>query len=176
MNYFLLLTAFTVSIDSLVCGFSLAIGKDYKQKINIVFCVFFAVLIMCFFTNYSALLLMDLSEVLTSTLGSIILIFVGFYNLFTLRKKQSDKKNTITFIVAGFAVGLDGAMANLSLSLMGINTFFVPLVIAVMHAIMVSAGIILSGVSFSIRIKKYRFFAPLVLIALGVYKLVGVFR
>ncbi len=172
MIYFLLLTAFTVSIDSLVCGFSL--GKSSNKKISVIFCVFFAVLVMCFITNYFALLLKFLDPSFMGILGSIILIFIGIYNLYASTKDNTNKIGSKTFILAGFAVGLDGAMANLSLSLMGLNAFYVPLIIALMHAVMVMVGILLSNVKFSKKLEKYKFLAPLILIALGLYKMLGI--
>ncbi len=173
MMYFLLLTAFTVSVDSFICGFSLA--KTSNKKRQIIACVFLTVLLMCFFTNYSALLLKNVNPVYTSVIGAIILILVGIYNLFFTTNNQSEKIASKAFILAGFAVGLDGAMANLSLSLMGINSFYVPIIIAVMHAIMVLLGIILSNVKLWAKIMRYNFISPVILIALGAYKLLEIF-
>lgn len=172
MIYFLLLTAFTVSIDSLVCGFSL--GKTSNKKLSVIVCVFTAVIVMCFITNYFALLLKNLSTFITTVLGAIILIFVGIYNLYLCLKNKPTEIGNKTFLFAGFAVGLDGAMANLSLALMGINTFYVPIIIALMHALMVTLGILLSSIKFSKKIEKYKFFAPIILIVLGLYKLLGI--
>lgn len=173
MIYFLFLTAFTVSIDSFVCGFSLA--KSSNKKFSVITCVFLVVLVMCFITNYSALLLQNLSPVLMEIIGAIILVLVGIYNLIFTQKEQPEKIGSGTFIVAGFAVGLDGSMANLSLALMGTNDFFVPIVIAVMHAVMVGLGIFLSNSKILRILDKYKFFAPLILVGLGLYKLIGVF-
>ena len=75
----------------------------------------------------------------------------------------------------GFAVGIDGALANLSLSLMGLNDFFVPLTIALMHALMVYLGIVLAKTSLSKKIGKIGFLPPLVLMVLGGYKMLGLF-
>lgn len=173
MIYFLLLTAFTVSIDSLVCGFSLS--KCYNKKLSVILCVFFVVLVMCFTTNYLAKLLSNLSEITTTILGSSILVSVGFYNLFKGKNNTNEHAKTPALLLVGFAVGLDGAMANLSLSIMGINAFYVPLVIALMHALMVFIGITLASTKATKKLDKYKFFAPLILIFLGVYKLVSLF-
>ncbi len=173
MIYFLLLTAFTVSIDSLVCGFSLS--KCYNKKLSVILCVFTVVLVMCFITNYLAKLLSNLSEIVTTVLGSSILVSVGFYNLFKCRNSTRENVKTPTLLLVGFAVGLDGAMANLSLALMGINAFYVPLVIALMHALMVFIGITLASTNLSKKFDKYKFFAPLILIFLGVYKSISLF-
>ena len=72
-------------------------------------------------------------------------------------------------------MGLDGAIANLSLSLMGINAFYVPLTIALCHAFTITLGVILSKTSISEKLAKIEFIPPLILILLGGYKLLGLF-
>ncbi len=176
MIYFLLLTALTVSIDSFVCGFSLSFNKG--KKYPIVLGITITVLAMCLITNYLTKIFAYYFDERIANLGGIILIIVGIYNLL---KKDSDgeydgggsivKQSFIT----GFAVGLDGAFANLSLSIMGINAFYVPLTIALMHAGMITLGILLAKSPPARAFKKYSFIPPLILIALGVYKILGLF-
>ena len=78
-------------------------------------------------------------------------------------------------MLTGFAVGIDGALANLSLSLMNINEFYVPIIIAVMHALMIWLGILLSQTKFAKKFAKIEIFSPLILIFLGTEKLLGLF-
>ncbi len=160
----------------MVCGFSLAFNKG--KKYPIVFGIALTVFAMCLLTNYLTMLFLGyLSENLAS-LGGIILIAVGVYNLL---KKDSDgelceeRSSFKQSLITGFAVGLDGAFANLSLSVMGINAFYVPLTIAVMHALMIAFGIFLAKSPLSRLFNKYSFIPPLILIALGAYKLLGLF-
>lgn len=172
---YLLLTAFTVSIDSFVCGFSLSFIKG--KKLFIVFGIFITVFTMCILTNFLPVLFSNTINEKTASLGGIILVLLGIYNLFSKEKKKTENSNTILkqSVLTGFAVGLDGACANLSLSLMGINSIFVPLIIAVMHGVLISFGIILSK---ALKIKlenKLHFLPPLILIALGVYKIICFF-
>ena len=173
MTYFLLLTAFTVSIDSLVCGFSLSfLGK---KKLTLVAGIALTVYIMCLFTNYLALFFQDYITERAASLGGIILIGVGVYNLFKRDgETKLDGKNVLKqSLVTGFAVGLDGAAANLSLALMGINAFYVPVIIALMHGIMVFIGILLSEFPFLKKAEKLSFLPSVILIILGLYKLSG---
>ena len=173
MTYFLLLTAFTVSIDSLVCGFSLSfLGK---KKLTLVAGIALTVYIMCLFTNYLALFLQDYITERAASLGGIILIGVGVYNLFKRDgETKLDGKNVLKqSLVTGFAEGLDGAAANLSLALMGINAFYVPVIIALMHGIMVFIGILLSEFPFLKKAEKLSFLPSVILIILGLYKLSG---
>lgn len=176
MVYYLIITSILVSIDSLICGFSLSLGS--KNKFLIVLTIALTVLLMCTIANYSIAFFIDKLSEKTASLGGLILIGIGLYNLF-----KKDKPNLLspkdfsfkqTFLV-GFAVGLDGAMANLSLAMMGINQFFVPLTIAVFHAIAIASGIFLSQCSFVKKLAKIEIISPAILILLGGYKLLGFF-
>jgi putative Mn2+ efflux pump MntP len=173
MTYFLILTALTVSIDSFVCGFSLSFLS--KKKFPIVIGIAITVFLMCLITNYSGLLLTGVLTEKTAGLCGLILILIGIFNLI---KKDDDIKTHSTIaqaFMSGFAVGVDGSLANLSLSLMGINAFYVPLVIALFHALLVGLGIFLSGKLKRLKIDKLKPLPPLVLIGLGAYKIISIF-
>lgn len=172
--YYLLLTSLTVSIDSLVCGFSLSMSKT--KKLPVVLGIAVTVFIMCLITNYLTAFLADKITEKTACLGGLILIGVGLYNL--LKPKDETKPlrgGSYQSIATGFAVGLDGALANMSLSLMGINYFYVPVIIAVTHAVMIYVGILLSETYLAKKFAKIEFIPPLILILLGGYKLLGLF-
>lgn len=169
---FLLLTAFFVSIDSLVCGFSLSCGR--KNKYSIVLIIALTVYLMCVVTNYLTKLFSNLLSEKTACIGGLILIVIGITNL--LKKDAPLKQNNLVqYFTAGFAVGLDGAFANLSLAIMGINAFYVPIIIALMHAVMLSIGIAISNFKFINKLSCLSIVAPLVLILLGGYKVLGFF-
>ncbi len=174
MIYFLLLTAFTVSIDSFLCGLSLSMsgGKKLPILLGIVCTVF----IMCLITNYGAFLLAEtVTERTASIGGGIILIGIGVYNLLKKNKVESEQKSNLKLsIITGFAVGLDGALANLSLSLMGINAFYVPIIIALMHVLLIYFGILLTKTKFAKKISGTTVIPPLILISLGLYKIIGI--
>lgn len=177
MTYFLILTALTVSIDSFVCGFSLSFLS--KKKFSIVTGIAITVFLMCLITNYATKLLSDYVNEQTASLGGLILIFIGLFNLIKNKNdgghKAKDKGIISQILCVGFAVGLDGALANLSLSLMGINEFYVPLTIAVCHALMIFLGIVLSQTPIAKKFGKIEWFSPIILIMLGGYKLLGLF-
>ena len=175
MICFLLLTAFTVSIDSLVCGFSLSLS--HKKKLPIILTITLTVLVMCFITNYLAILLSKYIDQKATGVGGLLLIAIGVYNL-CKKDKNTPEKDTTLFkqsLLVGVAVGLDGAVANLSLAIMGINAFYVPVIIAIMHGIMIAIGICLTETKIIKKLGSIRFIAPIILILLGTYKLVGVF-
>ncbi len=176
MIYFLVLTALTVSIDSFVCGFSLSFIS--KRKLPIILTIALTVFIMCLVTNYAPIFLSGYLNENTTILGGIILILIGTHNFiksFSKTTKPKTTSGTSQIFLTGIAVGLDGALANLSLSLMHINEFYVPLLIAFMHAIMIWLGIILSQTKLAKKFAKIEFFPPLILIFLGVEKVLGLF-
>jgi putative Mn2+ efflux pump MntP len=170
MFLFLLLSSFTVSIDSLVCGLSLSIGKT--KKFQVVLGITLTVFLMCLFANYTPLLLSGLLTEKTASLGGIILVLIGVYNLLNKDKNESIKHSNLKeILLSGFAVGLDGAFLNLSLSVMGLNAFYVPIFIAVMHGVTIGLGILLTNSSLIRKLESFSIIPPLILIALGLYKL-----
>lgn len=172
MIYTLLITAFTVSIDSFFCGFSLSLMGG--KKLPVILSIFTTVLIMCLIANYTAMLFINASTVVPVILGGALLVLIGFFNL--LKKENTVPKKTNgkiqQSIISGLAVGVDGALANVSLSLMGINAFYVPITIALFHALTIYLGMVLAKTKFISKLKKFDFIAPLILILLGVYKII----
>ncbi len=175
MIYYLLITAFIVSIDSMVCGFSLSLSGG--KRLHVVLFVALTVFVMCLLTNYLTAFFAGKITEKTASAGGLILILVGIYNL--VKKDNCDNQTTSGVIkqslISGFAVGLDGALANLSLSLMGINAFYVPVTIALMHAVMIFLGSFLSQTKLVSKFAKIEFIPPVILILLGGYKLLGLF-
>ena len=174
MTIYLILTALTVSVDSFFCGFSLSFSSG--KKLPIIFGIAITVLVMCIITNYCVAFLSNVITEKTASLGGLILIGLGIFNLC---KGENETPTTGGIIrqslVSGFAVGLDGALANLSLSLMGINEIYVPLTIALMHAITIAIGAYLADIKITKKAKRLNFLSPLILILLGVYKLIQLF-
>lgn len=175
MIYFFLLTALTVSLDSFVCGFSLSFTTN--KKLPLILGIALTVFVMCLITNYLTFFFVDKITEKTACLGGLILIGVGLFNLLKRSEEQSLNSRSVLkqSIITGFAVGFDGATANLSLSLMGINAFYVPVTIAFFHAIMIWLGIFLARIIPRSKFAKIEFLPPLILILLGGYKLLGLF-
>lgn len=176
MMYFLILTALTVSIDSFVCGFSLSFIS--KKKLPIILTIACTVFIMCLITNYAPIFLNKYLTESSAVIGGIILILIGAYNFVKSFKKNEIVKETSgrgQIMLSGIAVGIDGSLANLSLSLMHINKLYVPMLIAFMHALMIWLGIILSQTKLAKKFAKIEFFPPLILIFLGVEKVLDLF-
>ncbi len=176
MMYFLILTALTVSIDSFICGFSLSLIS--RKKFPIILTIALTVFIMCLITNYAPIFLSKYLTENTTLIGGLILVFIGTYNFVKCFSKTDKPKTTSSngqIFLTGIAVGMDGALANLSLSLMKINEFYVPILIAFMHALMIWLGILLSQTKLAKKFAKIEFFPPLILIFLGAEKMLGLF-
>lgn len=175
MNLFVIITVLSVSIDSMVCGFSLAFLKGNKTFIPII--VALTVFAMCLLTNYATLLFTNLLNEKIASLSGIILILIGLVNL--LKKVEPIKNNSTHLVkqsfITAFAVGVDGAFANFSLAILGFNSFFVPLSIGLTHAVAVVIGIALSKTKLMQKFGAISFIPPLILIMLGFYKLLGFF-
>ena len=185
MIYYIILTALTVSIDSFVCGFSLSFSQ--KKPFLVVPIIAATVFLMCLATNYLAELFSDKLSEKAGAIGGLILAAVGVFNFVrALTKKdngdlsatiKSGKGFVADAFLSGFAVGIDGAIANLSLALMGQNAIYVPAIIAVMHAVMIGLGVFLSGVlnktAFFKKRKAAEIIPPLILIVLGSYKIMS---
>lgn len=175
MTPFVLITILSVSIDSFVCGFSLSFKKGKIFLIPII--IAFTVFVMCLFANYLTYTLDGFLTETTANLSGIILIVIGIINL--VKKGGNTIPNDVDIIkqsfITGIAVGFDGAFANLSLALMGYNEFWVPLTIALTHAVAIYLGLLLSKTNLAQKFGKLEFFPPLILIILGAYKLLGFF-
>lgn len=175
MILYLIITAITVSVDSFLCGFSLSLSS--RKKFPLVLVITLTVYLMCNVTNYATYVFTNLLNEKTVGLGGIVLIAIGIYNLIKKESPSNVKheKFIIQSITAGFAVGLDGAFANLSLSLMGINAFYVPLTIAIAHGIMIGLSVTITHSKICNKIKKVSAIAPILLILLGTYKIISIF-
>ncbi len=68
-------------------------------------------------------------------------------------------------------MGVDGAIASLSLFLMGYTSLFVPVILALMHGIMISIGIVISSGIRKIKKINLKFLSALVLCTMGYAKL-----
>lgn len=175
MIYFIIITILSVSIDSFACGFSLAYVKGKKSYVIII--VALTVFVMCLLANYLGIFFKDyISEKVANT-GGLILIAVGIFNLVKKdgQSKMADEKIVSQSLFTGFAVGLDGSFANLSLAIMGFDSFLVPLSIAFAHALMIALGIALAKTKIAQKFGEISCLPPIILILLGSYKLLGFF-
>lgn len=169
---FLITTAVAVSADSLICGFSLYA----KRKLPVAAGISAVVLFMCLITYFFGNALKSVLTEKNANLGGVILIFIGIFNLFFTKKTPENCGSFLRRIfLVGFAVGIDGAAANLSLCITGYGYFYLPFLIAFTHFLAVSAGMFLADVKFIKAIAKTNCIAPIILIVSGLYKVLRFF-
>lgn len=146
----LIITAFSVSVDSFFCGLSLAIkSTNYKR---IILGVILSVFCLCYL---GANLGYHASEVLKKTsemVGGLTLMLLAILD--NLPKKESSnflmqsKKDDILIksVFVGFSIGLDGAVGCFSLTLMGLNAVLVTIVITFVHILLLITAFSLSKI------------------------------
>lgn len=164
---FVLLTAITVSIDSFVAGFSLALNKSKNLALPIT--VAFVTYWMCLAASWAGNLLRPLLENCVKYVGAVILFALGLSNL---AKREEDKICQINFsqcVAIGVGVGMDGAAAALSLVMQGVgDTVFLPILFAATHFATVFAGQKLAQLA---KPQKTNVFSAVMFFVLGTIKL-----
>lgn len=139
----LLLTAVAVSLDSFCAGFSLSLNK--KTSPILPAAVTLMTFLMCLATSLATALLRAFDEKTANFAGAILLTALGATCLF--RKDNASANLTPVSIgeslTVGFAVGLDAAIANLSLAGNGLE-LVAPVVFAAMHYLAVTLGQLLA--------------------------------
>ena len=147
-----------------------------KENFKFLICISLSVFMLCIIgstlgiTAYNAL--SNFSEIIG---GSILIIIAIFGFLKNRNDSVSTSKSDNIFLeslVIGFAIGLDGAMGSLSLSLMGYNSIFVPILITFIHVILMHIAILLSKSKASKLLKKFNSTPQIILLLLGTYKLI----
>ena len=176
---FLLATAFTVSVDSFLCGLSLQ--AQYKGNFRMLIGIMLSVFLLCFIGSVSGYVVGDFLQNYSNLLGGVILYGVSILN--TQPEKQS--KTIITnanghifkkSIAVGIGVGLDGALACFSLSIARFNAIMVTMLITVTHALTLTIAINLINVFTDKNHLIFEKVPPLILAILGSIKTASFFQ
>lgn len=162
MNYYIILTAISVSLDSFFGGISIKPNHFFIKALKIIFVVF----TMCFIANYFGKILIPLFKSNTEIFGGTCLICVALYQLFC------KKQNSQNAYMLGFAIGIDGACANFSLALMGYNSIFTPITLTFFHFVFLCIGYFITRIGKLKKISDNCYLSSCVLIGLGIYKII----
>lgn len=162
MNFYIIITALSVSLDSFFGGLSVKPKGFFVKSLKIILVVF----AMCLTANYFGKLILPLFKSNTEVFGGLCLILVAIYQLLC-EKKQSQNAYLI-----GFAIGIDGACANFSLAIMGYNFILVPLTLTFFHYIFLCVGYGITRIGRFKKISQNPFLAPCILTMLGIYKII----
>lgn len=162
-------TAVIVSLDSFVAGFSLSLNK--KANLVLPSAVALITLLLCLATTL-------IGEVLGGYLGRVVDYFgaglLALLALVSLTKSDDNEQanlSTVTLcesFTIGVAVGMDAAVANLSLALLGVG-LLAPIVFAVTHFFTVLAGQLLAR---KVKLEHTNVFSAVVLLVLAVSKMI----
>ena len=171
--YFLLITSASVSLDSFIAGLSIGAEKKAKTQLKVLG-IITVVFISCLIANILSTALLSNWQNIAVKLGGIILIAVGVAGTLNRpdtypKRLQSPTKHDASFVFTGLGVGIDGACATVSLSLLGFG-FFSVITVTAFHYLFIELGIFISNVG--LKGKKPRtIIASVLLILLGLYKL-----
>lgn len=167
-------TALSVSLDSFFCGLSMSVKT--KENLKFLIGISLSVFILCIIgstlgiTAYNAL--SNFSEIIGGSI-LIIIAIIGFIE--NKKDKHAHNKTDNIFLeslIIGLAIGIDGAVGSLSLSLMGYNSIFVPILITVIHVVLMNFAILISKSKASRFLKKFKNTPQIILLLLGTYKLI----
>ena len=162
------ITAIIVSLDSFVAGFSLSLNK--KANLMLPSAVALITLLLCLATTFVGSILEKYLGKNVDYFGAALLLLLAVLSL--VRKDEATtnlQSVTLTESLAiGVAVGMDAAVANLSLSVSGVGVI-APLVFAVTHFFTVLLGQILAR---KVKFEHTNVLSGVILFALGVMKII----
>lgn len=162
-------TAVIVSLDSFVAGFSVSLNR--KVGTTLPSAVALITLLMCLLTSAIGRYLSQYIEQYVNYIGAALLVLLALFNLFKKGEDGAARLKSVTLsesMTIGVSVGMDAAVANLSLSLNGIG-LLAPIVFGVTHYFTVFLGQLLAQ---KVELKYSNYFSAAILLALAVSKLI----
>ena len=170
--YYLTTAALSAGADAFFAG--IALGGKERNKGSGLAAAYAVILLECLTAHLFGKWFAFLSDRLSSMLGGAILFSIGLYGLVKKRKPADFMRNRRDFTffstpLTGFAVGIDGAVATISLTVMGIGVE-AALIMAVSHCLFIEAGLGFSAKSLKRDARETRIPSAILLI-LGLYKI-----
>ena len=168
---FLVSTALSVSLDSFLCGLSLYVPPKHKNKAICIICL--TIFTLCFIGAFLGLKLGSIFYKYSNVLGGFLLIIVALFE--AMENEESERfitfkqKGVLDYFLIGFAVGMDGLLGSLTLSLMFFNPLLVTLIITFLHVILLYVSISIST-EFLLKYSFIKRIAPTFIFILGVIK------
>lgn len=164
--WLLVTSAVAVSVDSFVVGFGVCLDK--KSDARLPCAVGFATLLLCLATTVLGKILQTYVENCVKYLSAMLLFWLA---VGSLRKEKSilllRDLSLRECLSIGFTVGLDGAVANLTLVSLNLG-IITPMVIAVAHLVAVAIG---QNLASKMQINHAEKFSAVTLFALALLKL-----
>ena len=162
------LTSVIVSLDSFVAGFSVSLNR--KPTTTLPASVALITLLLCLLTSIVGSYLADSVAHYVNYLAAALLTLLALFNL---RKEDENETRlgSVTLLQSltiGVSVGMDAAVANLSLSLNGVG-LIAPIIFAVTHYFTVFLGQMLAQ---KVEMKYSNYFSAAILLTLAISKLI----
>ena len=162
-------TAVIVSLDSFVAGFSLSLNK--KANLVLPSAVALITLILCLATTLVGELLQGYLGKAVDYFGAALLALLALLSL--IRGDESEQANLSTVTLAesltiGVAVGMDAAVANLSLALLGVG-LLAPIIFAITHFFTVLLG---QALARKVKLEHTNIFSAVILLILAISKMI----
>ncbi|MCH5160094.1 MAG: manganese efflux pump [Clostridiales bacterium] len=171
------LTAVIVSLDSFVAGFSVSLNR--KVNPTLPSAVALITLLLCLLTGVIGRYLSQYVEQYVNYIAAALLAMLALFNLLKKDENEAARLKSVTLgesLTIGISVGMDAAVANLSLSLdssgalsIGGVTLLAPIVFGVTHYFTVFLGQVLAQ---KVALKYSNYFSAAILGALAVSKLI----
>ena len=161
-------TAVIVSLDSFVAGFSLSLNK--KANLMLPSAVAVITLLLCVATTMIGELLEGYLGKAIDYFGAGLLALLALISLVKDDEGTQAKLNAVTpseSMTIGVAVGMDAAVANLSLALLGVG-LIAPIVFAITHFFTVLLGQCLAH---KVKLEHTNIFAAVILLVLAISKM-----
>ena len=162
-------TAVIVSLDSFVAGFSLSLNK--KANLMLPSAVALITLLLCIATTLVGELLQGYLGKVVDYFGASLLALLALLNLVKNDEDEQANLRAVTVtesLTIGVAVGMDAAVANLSLALLGVG-LLAPLVFAITHFFTVLLGQVLAR---KIKLEHTNIFSAVILLVLAISKMI----
>lgn len=161
---YVIATALTVSVDALIVGYSvsLATQRNFALPLTVAVITYF----MCLAASIAGTLLQGFLKNYVRYIGGVILVGLG---LSALRKKSETTQNSnfAQCLLTGFGVGVDGAIANLTLVESVADIIFVPALFAITHFVAIYVG---QSLAQNTKIEKANIFSAIMFFVLAAVK------
>lgn len=170
-------TAVIVSLDSFVAGFSMSLNR--KVGTTLPSAVALITLLLCLLTSVIGRYLSQYATQYVNYVAAALLLLLALFNLFKKDEEEVARLKSVTLnesLTIGVSVGMDAAVANLSLSLDGARglslggvALLAPIVFGVTHYFTVFLG---QALAQKVELKYSNFFSAAILLALAISKLI----
>ena len=171
------MTAVIVSLDSFVAGFSVSLNR--KVNATLPSAVALITLLLCILTSVIGRYLSRYVEQYVNYIAATLLAMLALFNLLKKDEDETARLKSVTLgesLTIGVSVGMDAAVANLSLSLedsavllLGGVSLLAPIIFAVTHYFTVFFGQLLAQ---KVELKYSNYFSAAILLTLAISKLI----